>query len=171
MVNEAYDSLETVISSMMYAMQGNDDFLKLMTNDKRNALDITPLKNYEDLIGNRIFPMETLSTPQTEQKSIVAVEHLNTRKSTGGSDAIYSVTFTVDVYCHIDMWLLNGGKIRPLRLKTIVINSILGLDIPSLNSKANFVSDDKMYYDQQYNFKGYRLTFSWESTSGWLGNV
>ena len=55
----AISKIEEIIKTMLYAMKGNDDFLKLIYIDRRSALqEGTPLIDYEDLMKIPYFRSE-----------------------------------------------------------------------------------------------------------------
>ena len=168
MGNVAYDNLEKMTKEIMYVMDGDLDFLRLLSIDTRDALSETPTYTYSELMGDRIFPKYPRLNPETKQKSIFAVKHFSTAPFSG-SKSIYKVSFTVDVICHDDIWLLNGENIRPYRIKAKLIDNILKLNLPSLDGTPVLIEDREMFYSDQ--FSGYRLIFSWKSFSGWNNNV
>lgn len=168
-MNGATDSIESIIKNMLYSMEGNEDFLKLIYIDDRSALDAgTPIPSisYKSLIKERLFPMERIAKPNEEAKSVVAIDFLNMSPSRSSED-VYNVNFTVDVYTSTDdsMWLLNGEAIRVYRLWNIVHDSILSSDLQTLSSRVYLSSATKEYFDIDRKFKGIRAIFTCENVS------
>jgi len=163
-----YATLESMINEMVYEIATNQNIMKyvvhdsvlvdpVLTPDIPNTQQYIYKSSNSEKADYRIYPLPKIPTITEEKKTMICCWI----KTTNSSDGVYFKDYTIlfDIICHLDIWTITGGIIRPLRIMD-EINDLFALK-STQNSIGKLVPLDPQYlvYDSRGLFCGYRLAF------------
>ncbi len=166
-----YASIESTINEMIYEIASNQTIMKYLVYD--DVLTNPLLKPDVQDTQSYIYKSSVAPSPENnfrifalpkmpfiiEDKQSMIMCWFKTASSVDDNVFYTDYTFVFDIVCHIDIWQINGGIIRPLRILD-ELNDIFFMK-ESENSIGKFTPLDPQYmvYDSHGLYVGYRQVF------------
>lgn len=157
------ESIEGTIKQVFVELGTSEDFLRLMSNDGKDGLDIASTLNMVELYqAQRLIPLDRKLDPNTDKGSYVLI-YLENGSMAGTSNKYQNnVVFNLEILCHKDVWLLdedvdNNWRVRPYRLLEIVKEKLENIETnASFRGRLN-VGEPRRNVD--FFYSGYRISF------------
>jgi hypothetical protein len=166
-----YYSIESIINEMVFEIARNQTIMKYLVYDDvrsdpilkpdvedtqkfiyRSSIAPSPENNF------RIFPIPKMPYILEEKQSCILCWFKT--GSPVNDDIYYSdFTFVFDIVSHIDIWQVDGGIIRPLRILDEINNIFFLKETQSSIGKLTPLDPQYMVYDSRGLYCGYRLAF------------
>lgn len=162
-----YASIELMINEMILELAKNQTVMKYIVYDDvlvdpiskptiTNTQSYIYRSNTTEVTDYRLFSLPKIPTITEEKKTLICCWFKSAR-----TDGVYfqDYTITFDVICHLDIWQIAGGIIRPLRIMDEINDTFSRRNTP--NSIGRLVPLDPQYlvYDSRGLFCGYRLSY------------
>ena len=152
-----YSNIEVVIKEVFTALSDNDIFLRLVGNDGADALDVSSTKPFNELINDRLWLTPKKLNPAENQGTYVMI-YLNNGSRAGQSNVYHNdLTFTVDFFCHEDVWMLDDWKIRPYRLMDVLKEELEKMETTEAMRGRLNVFEPRLKKD--FFYMGYSINF------------
>jgi len=164
---------EKMVNEMIYEITSNQSLLKYIAyddikidpstkSDVPNPTDLifTPEKpTPTDLRGYRIFNIPKAQFVEEDKKTIVACYITKTEPAGSNQNVFGNYYICFDVVCHVDLWGINGGIIRPLRICD-GINDVFNRKYSASSLRPLYPEINTfMNWDSKGIFCGYRLIY------------
>ena len=155
-----YEGLENIVINIVLELINNQDLLKCLYYNSSDALTQTNLTDeiiyqmidQEDLTNTKIYITPFPSNIIDEAKSELRVY---IRNFSPGNIRLSRIIFDFAIIVHNNLWVLDGGKQRPLVIIQEILNSLNGKSVSGLG-KLNLM-DNTSIIKFSDNFSGYIL--------------
>jgi hypothetical protein len=152
-----FEELNEYINDILTRLTDNQDLCKLIDSNDASPLnhDDVSHEGRSELIFKRIFPLPKIPSDQLVDKNTYLTVYFDNIEK-GGSVYYKDSLLTFDIICHLDLWRLERGKLRPF----VIMNKIdemfnnkstLGIGKTQFHrSRMNWYSKDYCGYTLQY---------------------
>ena len=174
-----YGDLADIVTSIFKKLGESTDFLRLVSNDEPDALDVAPkntlseLMNSSDINPARLVPLPFTSEPTQDKGTYMHIYYVN--GSFAGANNVYQhdIVFNVVLYSHVESWQLTPSgtknRIRPYELLDIIESTISSMDVPQA-IRGKFVVTPPRYVGLRNEFCGYDFSIKITGSSSKMCN-
>lgn len=159
-----FGNIEDNIIELFKSLVDDKDFLRLLSIDSPDCMSQEPTSTFYELFNNRLEMKPKVITPTTEESTFVSIWLRNNTKSDSNNIYQYDSIIMVDIMCHLNLWLINGNKIRPYRMVDLIEQNFRDVKIKGIRGTMNLQDNSFMQYSG--NFMGYRLIYKYTGTLG-----
>jgi hypothetical protein len=153
-----YANIELMIKEIFEALSNNETFLRLVSNDGQNGLNIPSTKTFNELINDRLWLTPKKLNPAQDQGTYVMV-YFDVANRAGANNTFENdLTFTIDFLSHEDTWMMNDWKIRPYQLIDVVKNVLENHETNYADRGRLDVGEPRRKMD--YFYLGYTIPFT-----------
>jgi hypothetical protein len=162
-----YASIELVINEMILELTKNQNVMKYIVYDDVlidpiSKPTITNTQSYiyrsssAETMDYRLFSLPKIPTITEEKKTLICCWFKSARP-----DGIYFQDYMIvfDIICHLEIWQISGGIIRPLRIMDEINDIFSSKNTSNSIGKLIPLAPQYLVYDSRGLFCGYRLSY------------
>lgn len=158
-----YKQWQVIVNKVFESIKSNTQLLQLVCNSSPNPYADNP-PSWNEIVLKNIYPMPKEPDSVSDQKSFINIYMGNVAYA--DENPYYHVDrLYVEVGCHLDVWMMDNGEIRPYSMCDLIDEMFDNLNIPDMSiqkvlpDSASVIRFGDMFY-------GYRIVYKMTNIGG-----